>query len=108
MLSTAVVIGNIMSWVLFGAVVGLVVHLANNSRIKGGVMASIGWGISGSMLGGIIATGLFGKSFANGTLAGLILALIGGIVLTLAARVFFKEQHHIKTSQTYLRRGEVR
>jgi len=96
---------NIFIWLLFGAVVGLVIHLLDPARVRGGVSSTLLLGVAGALFGGFLATVIIGRSLISFSIPGLALALIGGIVLGMISRWIFRERKHIKTSTMRLRKA---
>jgi len=69
----------ILTWILFGLVVGVIAKLLMPGRDPGGFIVTILLGIAGALLGGFIgkAMGWYGE----GDAAGWIVSILGAIVL---------------------------
>ena len=69
----------ILSWILFGLVVGIIAKLLMPGRDPGGFIVTILLGIAGALLGGFIgrAMGFYGENQG----AGWIMSILGAIVL---------------------------
>jgi uncharacterized membrane protein YeaQ/YmgE (transglycosylase-associated protein family) len=69
----------ILSWILFGLVVGVIAKFLMPGRDPGGFIITILLGIAGALLGGFIgrAMGLYGESQG----AGWLMSIAGAIVL---------------------------
>ena len=69
----------ILSWILFGLVVGVIAKLLMPGRDPGGFIITILLGIAGALLGGFIgrAMGFYGESQG----AGWLMSILGAIVL---------------------------
>jgi uncharacterized membrane protein YeaQ/YmgE (transglycosylase-associated protein family) len=69
----------ILSWILFGLVVGVIAKLLMPGRDPGGFIITILLGIAGALLGGFIgrAMGFYGESQG----AGWLMSIGGAIVL---------------------------
>ena len=69
----------ILTWILFGLVVGVIAKLLMPGRDPGGFIVTILLGIAGALLGGFIgrAMGFYGESQG----AGWIMSILGAIVL---------------------------
>ena len=69
----------ILSWILFGLVVGIIAKLLMPGRDPGGFIVTILLGIAGALLGGFIgrAMGFYGPN----QVAGYLVSILGGIVL---------------------------
>jgi uncharacterized membrane protein YeaQ/YmgE (transglycosylase-associated protein family) len=77
----------ILSWIVFGLVVGALAKLVMPGRDPGGIIVTMLIGIAGSLLGGFIgrAMGLY----EQGQGAGWIMSILGAIVLLLIYRMAF-------------------
>jgi uncharacterized membrane protein YeaQ/YmgE (transglycosylase-associated protein family) len=80
----------ILSWILFGLVVGIIAKLLMPGRDPGGFIITILLGIAGALVGGFIgrAMGFYGP---NQT-AGWIVSILGAIVLLLLYRLAVRRQ----------------
>ena len=69
----------ILTWIVFGLVVGALAKLIMPGDDPGGIIVTILIGIAGAVLGGFIgrAMGFYGPDQA----AGYVMSIIGGIVL---------------------------
>lgn len=79
-------IGNIISWCVFGLIAGAVARLLTPGRDALGCLGTIAIGVAGSFLCGWMAHLLFGSSSEPMEPAGFIGAVFGGIVVILLAR----------------------
>jgi uncharacterized membrane protein YeaQ/YmgE (transglycosylase-associated protein family) len=75
----------ILSWIVFGLVVGIIAKLLMPGRDPGGFIVTILLGIAGALLGGFIgrAMGFYGPNQA----AGWLMSIVGAIVLLLLYRL---------------------
>ena len=75
----------ILTWILFGLVVGVIAKLVTPGRDPGGFIVTILLGIAGALLGGFIgrAMGFYGPSES----AGWLMSIAGGIVLLVLYRM---------------------
>jgi uncharacterized membrane protein YeaQ/YmgE (transglycosylase-associated protein family) len=69
----------ILSWILFGLVVGVIAKLLMPGRDPGGFIITILLGIAGALVGGFAgrAMGFYGENQA----AGWIMSILGAIIL---------------------------
>ncbi len=79
-------IGSIISWIVFGLVVGLIARALYPGRQKIGIPSTIALGIAGSIVGGLIAWA-FGNRPDEGAFAGAgwILSIVGALIVVFAA-----------------------
>jgi uncharacterized membrane protein YeaQ/YmgE (transglycosylase-associated protein family) len=70
---------DILLWIVFGLVVGIVAKLIMPGRDPGGVIVTIVLGIGGAMLGGWLGRVL--GLYREGEAAGFIMAVVGAIVV---------------------------
>jgi uncharacterized membrane protein YeaQ/YmgE (transglycosylase-associated protein family) len=75
----------ILSWILFGLVVGIIAKLLMPGRDPGGFIVTILLGIAGALVGGFIgrAMGFYGQ----GQSAGWLMSILGAIVLLFIYRL---------------------
>jgi uncharacterized membrane protein YeaQ/YmgE (transglycosylase-associated protein family) len=74
----------ILSWIVFGLVVGIIAKLLMPGRDPGGFIVTILLGIAGALLGGFLgrAMGFYGPSES----AGWLMSILGAVVLLLLYR----------------------
>lgn len=73
----------IIAWIVFGFIVGLIARaIVPGKQGLGFVMTTV-LGVAGSLIGGLVASSLFGGRTAGFTPAGFIGSLLGAIVLLL-------------------------
>ena len=80
----------ILSWILFGLVVGIIAKLLMPGRDPGGFIVTILLGVAGALLGGFVgqAMGLYGP----GESAGWIMSIVGAIVLLVLYRMLARRR----------------
>ena len=78
----------ILSWILFGLVIGIIAKLLMPGRDPGGFIVTILLGIAGALLGGFLgqAMGLYGP----GESAGWIVSILGAVVLLAIYRMMVR------------------
>ena len=94
---------NLVIWLLFGGIIGLTIHLFDPHRVRGGVFSSLFMGMLGAFLGGIIASSIFSQPLISFSLPGFLLAVMGGLFITILARIMLNEGRY--TGRKKLRRG---
>ena len=74
----------ILSWIVFGLVVGIIAKFLMPGRDPGGFIVTILLGIAGALLGGFLgrAMGFYGPSES----AGWLMSILGAVVLLLLYR----------------------
>ena len=75
----------ILSWILFGLVVGALAKLVMPGKDPGGIIVTILLGIAGALLGGFLGRSL--GIMGEGQEAGWIAAFVGAIVMLLLYRL---------------------
>jgi uncharacterized membrane protein YeaQ/YmgE (transglycosylase-associated protein family) len=80
--------GGVLSWIVFGFIVGAIAKLLTPGRDPGGFVVTILIGIVGSLLGGYLGREL-GWYSANQS-AGLMMSIVGAIILLAIFHLFFK------------------
>lgn len=80
----------ILSWIVFGLVVGIIAKLLMPGRDPGGFIITILLGIAGALLGGFIgrAMGFYGPNEG----AGWLISILGAIVLLALYRMFVRRR----------------
>ena len=80
----------ILTWILFGLVVGVIAKLLMPGRDPGGFIVTILLGIAGALFGGFIgrAMGLYGENQG----AGWIMSILGAIVLLAIYRMMVRRK----------------
>jgi len=80
----------ILTWILFGLVVGVIAKLLMPGRDPGGFIVTILLGIAGALLGGFIgrAMGFYGSDQA----AGWIISILGAILLLVLYRMMARRR----------------
>ena len=75
----------ILSWILFGLVVGALAKLVMPGRDPGGIIVTILLGIAGALLGGFIGRAL--GFYREGEPAGWVMAFLGSVLLLFLYRL---------------------
>lgn len=75
----------IIAWIVFGFIIGLLARAIVPGRQHMGFVMTTVLGIVGSLIGGIVATALGGRSLSEAHGAGFLGSLIGAIVVLLVA-----------------------
>ena len=80
----------ILSWILFGLVVGVIAKLLMPGRDPGGFIVTILLGIAGALVGGFVgrALGFYGENQG----AGWIMSILGAIVLLALYRMMVRRR----------------
>ncbi len=79
----------ILTWILFGLVVGIIAKLLMPGRDPGGFVITILLGIAGALLGGFIGRAM--GWYAEGDAAGWIVSILGAIVLLAIYRMMVRK-----------------
>lgn len=77
---------NIISWVVFGLVVGVIANFIDPSPARGGLFGTILLGILGALLGGFLGDLLFGVGVSGFNLTSFIVAVVGSLLVLVIAR----------------------
>ncbi|HEY0546838.1 MAG TPA: GlsB/YeaQ/YmgE family stress response membrane protein [Pyrinomonadaceae bacterium] len=89
---------SLISWAVFGVIAGVIAKLLMPGKDPGGCIITMMLGIAGALVGGFIASRIFGfasntRSFNNsGFLVPLLFAVIGAIILLAIYRVIAKKR----------------
>jgi uncharacterized membrane protein YeaQ/YmgE (transglycosylase-associated protein family) len=83
-----IMISNIIGWCIFGLIAGAIARLLTPGRDPMGCLGTIAVGVAGSFLGGFVVSLLFGDMDEEFQPAGIIGAVVGGVVVLLLLRRF--------------------
>ncbi len=75
----------IIAWIVFGFVVGLIARAVVPGRQHLGFVMTTLLGIAGSLVGGLVASAIAGRSFSEAHAAGFLGSLIGAVVILVVA-----------------------
>ena len=80
----------ILSWIVFGLVIGIIAKLLMPGRDPGGFIVTILLGIAGALVGGFIgrAMGFYGP----GQSAGWLMSILGAIILLALYRLLMRSR----------------
>lgn len=80
----------ILSWILFGLVIGIIAKLLMPGRDPGGFIVTILLGIAGALLGGFLgrAMGFYGE----GEAAGWLMSILGAVILLALYRMMVRRK----------------
>ncbi len=80
----------ILSWILFGLVVGVIAKLLMPGRDPGGFIVTILLGIAGALIGGFVgrALGFYGENQG----AGWVMSILGAIILLALYRMMVRRR----------------
>lgn len=77
---------NLLTWILFGLIVGIIANAIDPQPNKGGLFGAILLGIGGAFLGGFLANLLFGLGVSGFDLTSFLVAVSGSLLLLFAGR----------------------
>lgn len=72
---------NMIAWVLFGLIVGIVANSIDHSSNKGSLLGSILLGVVGALIGGFIANLIFEISITGFNIIAFSVAIVGSLLL---------------------------
>ena len=80
----------ILSWILFGLVIGIIAKVLMPGRDPGGFIITILLGVAGALLGGFVgrAMGFYGE----GQTAGWIMSILGAVLLLAVYRMMARRR----------------
>jgi uncharacterized membrane protein YeaQ/YmgE (transglycosylase-associated protein family) len=83
----------IIAWIVFGFIIGLIARAIVPGKQGMGFIMTTVLGVAGSLVGGLVASALFGGSATGFRASGFIGSLIGAIVLLLVAGMVTGPRH---------------
>ncbi len=75
----------IIAWIVFGFIVGLIARAVVPGRQGMGFVMTTLLGVAGSLIGGLVASALFGGSATQFQPSGLIGSIVGAVILLFVA-----------------------
>ncbi|OQB54708.1 MAG: hypothetical protein BWX99_01853 [Deltaproteobacteria bacterium ADurb.Bin151] len=81
----------ILTWIMMGIIVAIIAELITTDPGPGGIVITILVGSAGAFIGGFIGTFFGFGSFARFSVASLVLAVTGALVLVSLSRVLKKK-----------------
>lgn len=72
---------NILAWVVLGLIAGAIAKLIYPGNQGGGILATIGLGILGALVGGYLGQTLLGVGTTAFSIPGIITAVVGAMIL---------------------------
>lgn len=79
---------NILAWVVFGLVVGVIANYVDPKPSYGGVVGAVILGVVGSLIGGFLSSLLLGVGVTGFNIPSIIIGVLGSLLLLLIARSF--------------------
>ena len=79
---------SILTWIIFGAVVGIVANMIDPRPSKGGLLGAIVLGIIGAIIGGFLGSLLLGVEVTGFNLSSLFVAVGGALLVLFVRRAF--------------------
>lgn len=77
---------NIVAWVLFGLLVGLIANALDPEPAKGGLVGAVVLGVVGALVGGFLSTLLFGVGITGFDFTSFAVAILGALILLYLGR----------------------
>lgn len=81
---------NIILWIIFGLIVGVIANIIDPYPTRGGVLGSIILGILGAVLGGILGNMVLGIGITGFNFPSVAVAILGAMLLMFIERAFGK------------------
>lgn len=77
---------NILAWIVFGLITGIIANMIDPRRSEGGLFAAVVLGIVGAIVGGFLASVLFGIGITGFNLESFAIAVAGALLLLVGER----------------------
>ncbi len=91
---------NLLLWGVFGIIAGIIIQAIDKGNVRGGLLGTMLLGIAGALIGGYLARTFLGIADRGFSLEGIVIAVIGGLLLSYLYRLLFKDRSNIKTTTT--------
>lgn len=82
----------ILSWIVFGLVVGIIAKLLMPGKDPGGFIVTMLLGIAGSLIGGFVGRAFTGNTAGESSGAGYIMSIVGAILLLAIYRMMARRR----------------
>ena len=79
---------SILTWIIFGAVVGIVANMIDPRPSKGGLLGAIVLGIIGAIIGGFLGSLLLGIEVSGFNFSSIFVAVGGALLVLFVRRAF--------------------
>lgn len=77
---------NIIAWIVFGLIVGIVANAIDPQPARGGMLGAIFLGIVGALIGGFLSDLIFGVGVTGFNLTSFLIAVAGSLILLFIGR----------------------
>lgn len=81
---------DILTWALFGLIVGVVANLIDPRPARGGLIGSIILGVVGALVGGWLGNFIFGVGVTGFNISSFIVAILGSLIVLAIGRMLSK------------------
>lgn len=72
---------NILAWILFGLIVGIIAYALESNPTRRGIISPILLGIAGALAGGVLANLILGITMTGFNLTSFLIAIAGSLIL---------------------------
>ena len=77
---------NIIAWIVFGLITGVVANIINIGPAKGGMIGAVLLGIVGAVVGGYLGSTFLGIGITGFNITSFLVAIGGAVLVLFAAR----------------------
>ncbi|MDD5146873.1 MAG: GlsB/YeaQ/YmgE family stress response membrane protein [Candidatus Pacebacteria bacterium] len=77
---------DILAWIIFGLLVGVIANAIDPSTARGGLLGSIVLGVIGALVGGFLGNLLFGIDVTGFNVSSFIVAILGALLVLYIGR----------------------
>lgn len=81
---------NLIVWVAFGLIVGVIANMIDPRPARGGLIGAIALGIGGALVGGFLGSVILGVGVTGFSMSSFVVAVIGSLVLLFIGREISK------------------
>jgi len=79
---------NILTWLVFGILVGVIANVIDPRPSSGGILGAVVLGIVGALIGGFLGSALLGVGVTGFNFSSFVVAVIGSLLVLGAQRAF--------------------
>lgn len=77
---------NILTWIIFGGLIGTVAHLLDPGDERSSLLGTVVLGVLGALVGGLLANLVFGVNVSGFNFASFAVAILGALLLMFVQR----------------------
>ena len=94
-MTAAGIITSIIMWLVFGFVVGFIVHLLDRSEFAGGFWGTVLTGVIGALVGGFLSSIIFGVGVTGFNIQSIVISVAGALIFASIERYLARNRNMV-------------